>query len=73
MSVIKVQIKIVMDFLFSEDCDDLDPASNTVFVDADCDGALTADDCDDSDPNLYLVTDDGDCDGVLTAVDCDDS
>ena len=29
-----------MDFV-SEDCDDLDPASNTVFVDADCDGALT--------------------------------
>jgi len=57
----------------ASDCDDTDPASNTVAIDGDCDGVLTADDCNDADATSTTVATDADCDGVLTAADCNDN
>ena len=54
------------------DCDDDNPFSTHVAIDADCDGAITLEDCDDGDAESTIVATDGDCDGALTADDCDD-
>ena len=56
----------------ASDCDDDNPFSTHVAIDADCDGAITLEDCDDGDAESTIVATDGDCDGALTADDCDD-
>ena len=58
----------------ASDCDDLDPTSTTLAIDADCDGIVTTDDCDDGDASVATTpATDGDCDGTVTEDDCDDA
>ena len=53
------RIKLYYDGL---DCDDNDPNSNHMNIDADCDGVLTIDDCDDT--NSDMPINDIDCNGI---------
>ena len=71
MQIDQTMIWTVM-ILAHVDCNDNDPTSYNIQIDADCDGTLTPDDCDDSTEST-IIAEDGDCDGIVSELDCDDN